>query len=65
MAGKFEITQTPSGKFMFNLKASNGQVILTSQMYAAKDSAKKGAESVMKNAPQDELYERRESKKGE
>ena len=32
MAGKFELKKSPSGKFMFNLKAGNGQIILTSKM---------------------------------
>lgn len=65
MDGKFEIKQNPGGTFMFNLKAANGQIILTSQMYTTKDSAKNGAASVKKNAPLDECYERKESKKAE
>lgn len=65
MAGKFEIKKTPSGKFMFNLKSGNGQVILTSELYESKGAAQKGAESVKKNAPEDGRYERKESKKGE
>ena len=39
MAAKFELKQTKSGKFAFNLKATNGQVILTSQQYKEKSSA--------------------------
>jgi uncharacterized protein YegP (UPF0339 family) len=33
MAGKFEVKLSGSGKYMFNLKAGNGQVILTSELY--------------------------------
>ena len=29
MAGKFELKQSSDGQFMFNLKAGNGQIILT------------------------------------
>ncbi len=65
MAGKFVITKTKSGKFMFNLKAGNGQVILTSEMYEEKTSALHGIESVKKNSANDSRYERKESKKKE
>lgn len=51
MAEKFELKKSKTGKFMFNLKASNGQVILTSQMYATKAAAQNGIASVKKNAP--------------
>lgn len=48
MAGKFEIKTTASG-FRFNLLATNGQVIATSQTYSSLDSCKNGIESVRKN----------------
>ena len=51
MAGQFELKKSDTGQFMFNLKASNGQIILTSQRYQAKDSAKDGIESVRKQRP--------------
>lgn len=51
MAGKFEIKATKSGQFMFNLKASNGQVIATSEHYKTKAACLNGIESVKKNAP--------------
>jgi hypothetical protein len=65
MSGKFEVSQASNGKFMFNLKADNGQVILTSQMYEAKASATQGIDSVRVNAPLDERYERLSSAKGD
>lgn len=65
MSGKFEVTQASNGKFMFNLKADNGQVILTSQLYEAKSSATQGIDSVRVNAPHDERYERLQSAKDE
>ncbi len=36
MAGKFEIKEGTSGKFRFNLKAGNGQIILSSETYETK-----------------------------
>ena len=59
MAGKFEIGKRKNGEFQFNLKAGNGQVILTSQGYADKSGCKNGIESVKKNAPDDDRYERK------
>lgn len=55
MAGKFELTVDKGGKYRFNLKASNGQVIATSQGYESKASALAGIESVRKNAPDAKL----------
>ncbi len=47
----FELKQGGTDKWMFNLKASNGQVIGTSQMYESEAGAKNGIQSVMTNAP--------------
>jgi uncharacterized protein YegP (UPF0339 family) len=55
MAGKFVVKKGDSGKFHFNLVASNGQVIATSERYETKASALNGIESVRKNAPDAEL----------
>lgn len=65
MAGKFVLTTTKDGQYMFNLKAANGQVILTSERYQTKGGALSGIESVRKNAPLDERYERRTASNGE
>lgn len=61
MASKFEIKEAKGGQYFFNLKAGNGEVILTSQMYKAKSAAINGAESVRTNATDDTLYERKTS----
>jgi uncharacterized protein YegP (UPF0339 family) len=50
MAAKFELKKSASGQFHFNLKAGNGEIIATSEMYNSKDAAKNGIESVKKNA---------------
>ena len=65
MAGKYDLKKSPSGKHMFNLKAANGQIILTSELYESKKSAENGIASVKKNAGSDARFERKESKKGQ
>jgi uncharacterized protein YegP (UPF0339 family) len=57
MAGKFELWTDKGGDWRFNLKASNGQVIATSQGYASKASALNGIDSVKTNAPGAEVVE--------
>ena len=51
MPAKFEIKKTSHGEFRFNLKATNGQVIATSESYKTKAACLNGIESVRKNAP--------------
>jgi uncharacterized protein YegP (UPF0339 family) len=55
MAGTFELKTAKSGQFHFNLKAGNGQVIATSEMYESKASALNGIASVKTNAPDAEI----------
>lgn len=62
--GKFELKTAKNGQFFFNLKAGNGQIILTSEMYTTKTACKNGIESVQKNAADDSRYERKEGKNG-
>lgn len=62
MAGKFELKTAKSGQFHFNLLAGNGQIILQSEMYESKASALNGIESIKKNSPLDERFERLVSK---
>ncbi len=61
---KFEIKKDKAGEFRFNLKASNGQVILSSEGYKAKPSSMNGIESVRKNSQIDERFERRQTSTG-
>lgn len=64
MPGKFEIKTGKSGKFSFNLKASNGQVILSSESYDSRKGAEGGIASVKKNAGNDARFERKTAKDG-
>ena len=65
MAGKFELKTAANGKFHFNLKAGNGQIILSSEMYETKAAAENGIASVTKNAGEEARYERRKAANGE
>lgn len=47
---KFELKEGKDGKTYFNLTATNGEIILSSQGYASKSGAINGIESVKKNA---------------
>ena len=48
--GKFVIRTVNTG-IKFDLKATNGQVIATSEVYTTEAACRNGIESVMKNAP--------------
>ena len=48
--GKYVIKPTKNGGFKFDLKATNGQVIASSQVYKALKSCKAGIASVTANA---------------
>ena len=48
--GKYVIKEAKSG-IMFNLKAANGEVIATSEVYTSESACQNGVESVRKNAP--------------
>jgi len=48
---KFDRKTSTNGKQYFNLKATNGQIIGTSEMYESVASRDNGIESVKNNAP--------------
>jgi uncharacterized protein len=64
MPGKFVLKTARDGQFYFNLKATNGEIILTSEMYKEKRSALKGIASVQKNSPEPKRYNKLVSKSG-
>jgi len=64
MAGKFQIRTGAKGKFHFNLLSSNGQIVLTSQTYASRESALKGIYAVKRNTEDTSRFDRRYSKDG-
>jgi len=54
---KFEMYTDKAGKCRWRLKASNGEIIATSEAYESEASCKNGIESVKKNAPIAEVVE--------
>lgn len=62
--GKFVISTRKNGEFQFNLKADNGQVILTSEGYSSRAGCDNGIESVIRNASEDGNYDRKKSTSG-
>lgn len=62
--GKFVITTRKNGEYQFNLKANNGQIILSSEGYKTKASCENGIESVKKNSQDDARFERKTSSNG-
>jgi uncharacterized protein len=65
MAGKFQIKKSNDNQFYFNLKAGNGETILTSEMYKAKNNAENGIASVKTNAPIDSRYDKKTATNGQ
>ncbi len=51
MASKYELKKTSNDQFMFNLKAANGEIIGTSEMYSSTSARDNGIESVKANGP--------------
>lgn len=63
--GKFVIRKSTNGQYYFNLKAGNGETILTSEMYVSKSGAQNGIQSAKVNAPLDSRYERKKTALGQ
>ncbi|HDT6543594.1 TPA: YegP family protein [Kluyvera ascorbata] len=64
MAGWFELSKSSNDQFRFVLKAGNGEVILTSELYTTRAAAEKGIASVRVNSPQDAHYEKKTAANG-
>ncbi|VTP65751.1 Uncharacterized conserved protein [Serratia rubidaea] len=63
--GHYELKKSGSnGQFHFTLKASNGEIILSSEMYTSKASAENGIASVQTNSPHEAQYESKVSSNG-
>lgn len=54
---RFDRLESSNGKYYFNLKATNGQIIGTSEMYETKQGRDNGIQSVMENAPIAEIQQ--------
>ena len=62
--GKFQVKKDKAGEFRFNLLASNGQVILSSEGYTTKAACENGIASVKKNCSNDNCFERTTASNG-
>lgn len=62
--GKFIIKKGKDGQRYFNLKAGNGEVILSSEGYTGLTGCKKGIASVMKNGTDKTKFEKKTAKNG-
>ncbi len=64
MAAKFALTTGKDGQYYFNLKAGNGEIILSSEGYTTTAARDNGIESVRKNSADDARYAKAESSDG-
>lgn len=63
MAASYEIKRAKNKQFYFNLKAANGEVVLTSEMYRSRAGASNGIKSVKKNGPNCLMYDMKMDKR--
>jgi uncharacterized protein len=59
--GKYAVSRAKNGEFYFNLKATNGQTILTSVMFHTEDECSNAIESVRQYSSDDKWYDRKTS----
>jgi hypothetical protein len=59
--GKFQNFTGTNGQYYFRLKASNGEIILTSEGYTTTYGRTNGIDSVKTNAPLDSRYKKQVS----
>lgn len=64
MAATFEISSRGNGEFQFNLKAGNGQVILSSEGYSSLPACQMGVESVRMHSVDPTHFECKTAKDG-
>lgn len=49
--GRYELKESSNGKFYFNIKASNGQIVGTSTMFASEDDRASAIDTLKSEAP--------------
>ncbi|MFC0225149.1 YegP family protein [Serratia aquatilis] len=54
--GYYVMKRASNGQYHFTLHASNGEIILSSEMYASKASAENGISSVQVNSPHEAQF---------
>jgi len=64
MSGVFEVYKDKSDEYRFRLKASNGEIVLSSEGYSARAGCMNGIESVRENCKVPERFEIYQDKAG-
>jgi uncharacterized protein YegP (UPF0339 family) len=64
MPGYFELRKSSNGQFRFLLKAGNGEVILTSELYKTRSGAEGGIDAVRKNSQVNTRFEKKAAANG-
>lgn len=59
MTAHFELRRGKDGRYLFNLKAGNGEIILTSGIYDTREAVIAAIASVRASAGDDSLFERK------
>ncbi len=54
---RYELKTAKNGKFFFNIKASNGQIVATSAFFNSEEDRKEAIEKIKKEAPNASLKE--------
>lgn len=62
---RFKIFESSGAQYTFNLTAANAAIILSSERYVSHSGAMRAIDSVRGNAPHEERYERRTSRRDE
>src|SRR5262245_4800738 len=65
MPARYVLKRAAGSQYMFNLKAGNGETILTSENYTSKQGAQSGIASVRVNSPLDANYRRSSASNGQ
>lgn len=64
MSAQYDVQVASDGRTYFTLKAGNGEVILTSQMYTTEEAALNGIESCRTNGKDEAHFARLEAEDG-
>lgn len=64
MSGVFEVYKDKADEYRFRLKASNGEIVLSSEGYSSKAGCMNGIESVKKNCKVPERFQTYQDKAG-
>jgi uncharacterized protein YegP (UPF0339 family) len=64
VTSRFEIFEGKNGKFYFRLKVQSGEIILSSQAYALRSSARRATQSVRNHVSDAACFQAKKTKNG-